>query len=133
MCLTRIYMQNDPCTNAGRGSNLTEDGHVECDASVMDGNSGAFGAVGAVPGISQKASTHVFLKTCFLCFHDFLVLRLLFSCMFYVYLKRMTTRCKKCHKDCCFAGQGADVGLISAGSNSSHVNFSFTFVFKFSK
>lgn len=33
---------------------MTEDGHVECDASVMDGNSGAFGAVGAVPGISIK-------------------------------------------------------------------------------
>lgn len=45
-------MQNDPCTNAGRGSNLTEDGDVECDASIMDGSSGAFGAVGAVPGIS---------------------------------------------------------------------------------
>lgn len=42
-------LENDPCTNAGRGSNLTEDGNVECDASVMDGNSGAFGAVGAVP------------------------------------------------------------------------------------
>lgn len=42
-------LENDPCTNAGRGSNLTEDGHVECDASVMVGNSGAFGAVGAVP------------------------------------------------------------------------------------
>lgn len=39
---------NDPCTTAGRGSNLTEDGDVECDASVMDGCSGAFGAVGEV-------------------------------------------------------------------------------------
>lgn len=29
---------------------MTEDGHVECDACVMDGDSGAFGAVGAVPG-----------------------------------------------------------------------------------
>ncbi|KAL4586059.1 hypothetical protein LXL04_010690 [Taraxacum kok-saghyz] len=44
-------LENDPCTNAGRGSNLTEDGHVECDASVMDGKSGTFGAVGAVPGV----------------------------------------------------------------------------------
>lgn len=42
--------KDDPITNAGRGSNLTEDGHVECDASIMDGDSGAFGAVGAVPG-----------------------------------------------------------------------------------
>ncbi|CAI9279176.1 unnamed protein product [Lactuca saligna] len=44
-------LENDPCTNAGRGSNLTEDGDVECDASIMDGSSGAFGAVGAVPGV----------------------------------------------------------------------------------
>ncbi|GAU50281.1 hypothetical protein TSUD_349310 [Trifolium subterraneum] len=44
-------LEDDPCTNAGRGSNLTENGSVECDASVMDGKSGAFGAVGAVPGV----------------------------------------------------------------------------------
>ncbi|KAK4770331.1 hypothetical protein SAY87_030863 [Trapa incisa] len=44
-------LEDDPITNAGRGSNLTEDGHVECDASIMDGDSGAFGAVGAVPGV----------------------------------------------------------------------------------
>ncbi|XP_022770385.1 putative threonine aspartase isoform X2 [Durio zibethinus] len=43
-------LEDDPSTNAGRGSNLTEDGSVECDASLMDGQSGAFGAVGAVPG-----------------------------------------------------------------------------------
>ncbi|XP_043818159.1 putative threonine aspartase isoform X5 [Manihot esculenta] len=42
-------LEDDPSTNAGRGSNLTEDGSVECDASIMDGDSGAFGAVGAVP------------------------------------------------------------------------------------
>lgn len=44
-------LEDDPSTNAGRGSNLTEDGHVECDSSIMDGDSGAFGAVGAVPGV----------------------------------------------------------------------------------
>ncbi|KAG6470271.1 hypothetical protein ZIOFF_071336 [Zingiber officinale] len=43
--------EDDPTTNAGRGSNLTEHGHVECDASIMDGCSGAFGAVGAVRGV----------------------------------------------------------------------------------
>ncbi|KAK3021449.1 hypothetical protein RJ639_045638 [Escallonia herrerae] len=44
-------LEDDPSTNAGRGSNLTEDGHVECDASIMDGDYGVFGAVGAVPGV----------------------------------------------------------------------------------
>ncbi|CAH9123774.1 unnamed protein product [Cuscuta epithymum] len=44
-------LEDDPNTNAGRGSNLTEEGNVECDASIMDGDSGAFGAVGAVPGV----------------------------------------------------------------------------------
>ncbi|VFQ75693.1 unnamed protein product [Cuscuta campestris] len=44
-------LEDDPNTNAGRGSNLTEDGYVECDASIMDGDSGAFGAVGAVRGV----------------------------------------------------------------------------------
>ena len=42
-------MQGDPVTNAGLGSNLTESGSVQCDASLMDGD-GAFGAVGAAPG-----------------------------------------------------------------------------------
>uniref|UniRef100_A0A2P2JHH5 Putative threonine aspartase n=1 Tax=Rhizophora mucronata TaxID=61149 RepID=A0A2P2JHH5_RHIMU len=46
-------LEDDPSTNAGRGSNLTQDGHVECDASIMDGDSGAFGAVGAVPVVDQ--------------------------------------------------------------------------------
>lgn len=45
-----ICVQDDEVTNAGKGSNLTASGHVECDASAMDGQTGAFGAVGAVPG-----------------------------------------------------------------------------------
>ncbi|XP_071937228.1 putative threonine aspartase isoform X3 [Coffea arabica] len=50
-------LEDDPCTNAGRGSNLTVDGHVESDASIMDGDSGAFGAVGAVPGARTWAKS----------------------------------------------------------------------------
>ena len=41
-------------TNAGRGSNLTEEGFVECDASTMAGD-GAFGGVGAAPGATLHA------------------------------------------------------------------------------
>lgn len=36
--------------NSGYGSNLTMTGHVECDASVMDGLTSNFGAVGAIGG-----------------------------------------------------------------------------------
>lgn len=56
--------KDDPTANAGRGSNLTEDGHVECDASIMDGDSGAFGAVGAVPGTMLHPS---FFSHCWAC------------------------------------------------------------------
>ena len=44
--------QDSPITNAGLGSNLTEEGTVECDASLMVGD-GTFGAVGACPGDFQ--------------------------------------------------------------------------------
>lgn len=48
-----MCLENATCTNAGTGSNLTLYGTVECDASVMDGRTTAFGAVGAVPGIKN--------------------------------------------------------------------------------
>ncbi|ORY94820.1 nucleophile aminohydrolase [Syncephalastrum racemosum] len=46
-------LENDPATNAGYGSNLTRQGTVECDASIMDGQQGGFGAVAAVGGIAN--------------------------------------------------------------------------------
>jgi hypothetical protein len=47
--------QDSPLTNAGNGSNLNIAGVVECDASVMAGD-GAFGAVGAAPGLCHPGA-----------------------------------------------------------------------------
>lgn len=51
-----IVLEDSPLTNAGFGSNLTMEGTVECDASIMDGTTLQFGAVGAVSGIKNPVS-----------------------------------------------------------------------------
>lgn len=45
-------LEDEPITNAGRGSNLTESGIVENDASVHQGD-GLWAGVGAVQGIAN--------------------------------------------------------------------------------
>ncbi|CAM0138424.1 unnamed protein product [Umbelopsis sp. WA50703] len=45
-------LEDDPSTNAGSGSNLTLQGTVECDASIMT-DQGKFAAVGAVTGVKN--------------------------------------------------------------------------------
>ncbi|KAK3764001.1 hypothetical protein RRG08_004365 [Elysia crispata] len=46
-------LEDAECTNAGLGSNLTMEGKVECDSSVMDGKTLFFGAVGALSGVKN--------------------------------------------------------------------------------
>ncbi|KAI8975673.1 threonine aspartase 1-like protein [Mycotypha africana] len=46
-------LEDHPVTNAGYGSNLSLEGKVECDASLMSGTNGTFGAVGAVRGVKN--------------------------------------------------------------------------------
>ncbi|EGN99669.1 hypothetical protein SERLA73DRAFT_179800 [Serpula lacrymans var. lacrymans S7.3] len=46
-------LEDEECLNAGYGSNLTIDGTVECDAAIMDGQTGDFGSIGAVSGVKN--------------------------------------------------------------------------------
>ncbi|EMR11155.1 hypothetical protein PNEG_00751 [Pneumocystis murina B123] len=49
-------LERNKYTNAGYGSNLTLNGEVECDASIMDGFSGKLAAVGALKKIKHPIS-----------------------------------------------------------------------------
>ncbi|KAI8421710.1 hypothetical protein MSG28_009688 [Choristoneura fumiferana] len=49
-------LENSAITNAGYGSNLSWDGSVECDASVMNGQTLHFGACGAVSNVWNPIS-----------------------------------------------------------------------------
>ncbi|RWS28196.1 threonine aspartase 1-like protein [Leptotrombidium deliense] len=46
-------LEDNQITNAGFGSNLCNDGSVECDASLMDGDTLQWAAVGALNGIKN--------------------------------------------------------------------------------
>ncbi|KAI0212712.1 Threonine aspartase 1 [Lamellibrachia satsuma] len=56
-----IFLEDSPWTNAGTGSNLTMQGTVECDASIMDGQSMQYGAVGALSGVKNPVLVAVSL------------------------------------------------------------------------
>ena len=43
-------------TNAGLGANLTENGHVECEASVVCGRTGVVACCGAVRGVKEPSA-----------------------------------------------------------------------------
>uniref|UniRef100_A0A3P8YLP0 Threonine aspartase 1 n=1 Tax=Esox lucius TaxID=8010 RepID=A0A3P8YLP0_ESOLU len=48
-----VELEDSPFTNAGMGSNLNLSGEIECDASIMDGKTLHYGAVGAISGIKN--------------------------------------------------------------------------------
>uniref|UniRef100_A0A915IRQ3 Uncharacterized protein n=1 Tax=Romanomermis culicivorax TaxID=13658 RepID=A0A915IRQ3_ROMCU len=68
-----VHLENSPSTNAGLGSNLTEEGRVECDACLMQGRDLLFAAVGAMSGVKNPIDVpFVMLEKCAIDgnFHD---------------------------------------------------------------
>ncbi|XP_054271788.1 threonine aspartase 1 isoform X2 [Macrosteles quadrilineatus] len=51
-----MLLEDSPLTNSGFGSNLSWNGQVECDASVMNGENFSFGACGAVAGVKNPVA-----------------------------------------------------------------------------
>lgn len=56
VAVATMVLEDSPLTNAGYGSNLTWNGAVECDASIIDGSNMHYGGVGAVSGIKNPIS-----------------------------------------------------------------------------
>lgn len=56
-------LEDDPVCNAGTGSNLTLEGTVECDASVMDAESRAWGGVAAVAEVRNPVRVAALLAS----------------------------------------------------------------------
>lgn len=57
------FLEDNDITNAGLGSNLTIEGQVECDATIVD-HFGRSGACGAVPSKFHFGSSPFAIETC---------------------------------------------------------------------
>lgn len=51
-----MQLEDDPIFNAGKGSVLNAEGHIECDASIMNGNGLHAGSIAGVSGIKNPVT-----------------------------------------------------------------------------